>query len=433
MLNIMTRVSSDVILQETSRQLISSVSDFEKTIFENYNKKLKIPEHTLYEDGVQIAVYDAYGGLVLGRNPFGIDMVALKETTSPQRLKYSDEEFYLIDRKITIGKDTEYWIRGAASISEKMFTINFITSYNALFIMIFTVLTGIGGYIIVRNALIPVDKIRATAQDIIENSDFSERIMIGDGSDEIHTLANTFNDMLATVEQSFEKEKQFTSDASHELRTPIAVILSQCEYVEECVEDIGEAKEAVSSIKHQTEKMSKLVSELLWIARADNNKIKLHIEEENVSEILSFVCEEQIELHGENIKLTTNIAQNVMANIDSSLMVRLFINTITNAYQYNKENGEIFVTLSETDDHLTFLVKDTGIGIPKESLSKIWDRFYQVDSSRISDGNGNSGLGLSMVKWIADAHHATIDIQSEIDKGTTFVLTINKTINPLSS
>ena len=432
-LYVMLAVSTSVLLQEAEKDLSVAVTTFENTLFSHYGTELMIPERALYNDGVQIAVYDSDGDIIFGNNPFGISKLPLSAESAPRRIKYGNDEYYVLDKSIIIGKDTRLWIRGMTSISDKAFAISFTMNYTILFIAFFTLLTGFGGYIIVNKALYPVEKIRSTAQGIIENTNFTKRIDVGQGNDELHTLANTFNTMLDTIESSFDKEKQFTSDASHELRTPIAVILSQCEYVEECVTDVEEAKESVSSIKNQAEKMSKLVSELLWIARADNNKIKIHVEQEDLSELLTYICEEQVEVHGKNIKLHTNIAPNILANIDSSLIARLFINTIQNAYQYNKENGEIFVSLTETNEHATFCVRDTGVGIPQDSLDKIWDRFYQVDQARVSSGNGSSGLGLSMVKWIADAHKASIGIQSEIDKGTTFTLTIHKTINPLSS
>lgn len=432
LLSVMTQITESVFLQETEKHLVSSIEEFERTIFAHYSQKLPIPEKFLYDNGVQIAIYDYDGNVMLGRDPFGIDKVEFKKTNTPRTVKYNEQEYYLLDKEIVVQNNVRAWVRGVASITDKTLAIDFTTNYSMVFILIFTALTGFGGYILLDKALKPVEKIRSTAQVIIESSSLSDRIDVGEGKDELAVLATTFNTMLDKIETTFEKEKQFTSDASHELRTPISVILSQCEYIEECVDDIDEAKEAVGSIKEQTNKMSKLISELLWIARTDSKKVNLHVERINVSELLQFICEEQEEIHGPNITLKRAISPNIFANCDTSMFSRLFINLISNAYQYNKENGNILVSLTETDKEMVFVIKDSGIGIPQDSLDKIWDRFYQVDQARTSDGNGSSGLGLSMVKWISDNHHGVLDIQSTLGKGTTIIFTMNKTINSLS-
>ena len=261
---------------------------------------------------------------------------------------------------------------------------------------------------------------------VSESSDLSRRIEIGEGGDEIHALAKTFDEMLEKIEKSFNKEKQFTSDASHELRTPISVILSECEYGIECVEDVEELKETLSSVKLQATKMSKLVSELLMISRMDSNRLKLNFEDTDISELLNFVCEEQEEIQIKDIKLIQNIEQNIFANVDRLLLTRLFVNLISNAYQYSNDGSNIIVTLKEIDNKIEFSVKDEGIGISEENIPKIWDRFYQVDSSRTEERNGSSGLGLPMVKWISDCHNGKLEVISEIDKGSTFIFRIDK-------
>ena len=267
----------------------------------------------------------------------------------------------------------------------------------------------------------PVNKITKTAKEISESKDLSQRINLKETDKEISSLAATFDEMLEKLETSFNKEKQFTSDASHELRTPISVILTECEYGEECVEDIDEFKEVIGSIKEQANKMSKLVSELLMISRMDKNKIVLSFEDLNIRELLNCVCDEQIEIQTKKIELIRNIDENVMGNADRMTLTRLFVNLISNAYQYSPENTKIIVSLTKEKDKVVFSVKDEGIGISKEDQTKIWDRFYQVNSSRLDDGSGGSGLGLSMVKWISDMHKGTLTVESELGKGSTFI------------
>ncbi len=229
--------------------------------------------------------------------------------------------------------------------------------------------------------------------------------------------------MLDRIEQTFEREKQFTSDASHELRTPVAVILSECEYMADCSLTAEEYREAADSVKDQAEKMSRLINELLTISRMERNTIKLDFEETDISELLNFVCDEQEELHNGSIILTRNIAPDISAYSDRLTIMRLFINLISNAYSYGKENGHINVSLDTDKNNIKVSVKDDGIGISTENLPKIWERFYQADPARTSDRNGSSGLGLPIAKMIAALHHGNISVSSQIGKGSEFIFT----------
>jgi signal transduction histidine kinase len=161
------------------------------------------------------------------------------------------------------------------------------------------------------------------------------------------------------------------------------------------------------------------------ISRMDSNRLKIHFEDTNVSELLTFVCEEQVEIQKKNISLIQNINPDIYCEVDRLLITRLFVNIISNAYQYSEENTKIEVNLYEENNKVVFSVKDEGIGIAKEDIEKIWDRFYQVDSSRVEDGNSSSGLGLPMVKWIAECHKGNLEVISELNKGSTFIFRID--------
>ena len=423
----MTALSRTILTREVEERVVTSVVDLYNRISAPESRKVgmreAIPEYYLYNNGVQLVLYDNQDNVLLGRVPYGLTDDYEFEDNTIRLKRYNNKDYYIYDKVVLFNDDTS-WVRGVICLTDELNILNLTTQYSFLFILMFVILAGVGGYFIILKAFVPVNKIRETAKEISESSDLSQRINIGPGGDEIHILANTFDDMLNKLEYSFNKEKQFTSDASHELRTPISVIMSECEYGLECVNDMGEMKDTLNSIHTQANKMSKLVSELLMISRMDNNRLKTNFETTDLSELLTFICEEQIEIQTKDIKLKYKIEQGILANVDTLLMTRLFINLISNAYQYSPENTTITVSLKTEGENVIFSVKDEGIGISEEHLSKIWDRFYQVDSSRAGDRKGSSGLGLSMVKWIADRHNGELTVNSEVGKGSEFIFKI---------
>ena len=235
--------------------------------------------------------------------------------------------------------------------------------------------------------------------------------------------------MLGEIQRTFEREQRFASNVSHELRTPIAVIFSECEYMTDCAETVEELKNSAESIKEEARRMSKLVSELLTISRMDKGTLKVNYEETELSDLLNFVCDQQESINDKSISLKRDIAPDVNAEVDRSKIAGLFINLISNAYKYNRKNGEITVSLREDDGNIIFSVSDTGIGISKDDLPRIWDRFYQGDPARTSNENGSMGLGLSMVKWIAEKHGGEVTVRSEPDVGSTFTFIMPKKHN----
>ena len=250
----------------------------------------------------------------------------------------------------------------------------------------------------------------------------SRRIQLGPGNDEIHTLANEFDHMFARLEASFEAEKQFSNDASHELRTPTAVILTQCEDALESNASPEELRAALRAIQRQGEKMAGLLSQLLLLARADNGSQKLRREPVDLSEMAAAVAEEQRELAAEKrITVTADIAPGLVVQGDETLLMRVLINLMENGIKYGREGGHLTLTLSGSETRVTGVVADDGIGIAAADLDKIWRRFWQADPAR---SRGGAGLGLSMVKWIVEAHGGQITAASTLGRGTAFTFTL---------
>ena len=424
----MVSISRDMIERDVRARIIRTVKDNSRVAM--FPRPPKIDDERapmpFYNRGVHMVLYDSERNIIKGQIPFDLGEVPefCEEVTE---VSYNGNLYLVYDEEVMSPKsESQVFVRGVVSVTDETYALNTIIKNNIILTAILIFIAGIGGYVIISRAFVPVNKISKTAKEISESSDLSRRINIGKGKDEISGLANTFDEMLDKIEKTFENEKQFTSDASHELRTPVAVILSECEYMDECAKTEDDFKESAKSVKRQADKMSKLISELLMISRMDKNSVFLNKEETDVSELLMFVCDEQEEIRETKVCLERKIKENVIADVDRSLVARMFINLVSNAYQYIGEGDKIVVSLDETDNEIIFSVCDNGIGIDSENTPRIWKRFYQVDSSRTSNENNSMGLGLSMVKHIADAHKGIVDVQSELGKGSIFTVKIPK-------
>ena len=373
------------------------------------------------EEGVYISVYDAQGYLLYGRTPTGFSGASTLIMDQMQQVGSGQDFWYVYDYCQSVDGYGNLWIRGVASHSRSDSILRIITNAALILLPFFVALIALGGYLITAKALRPLSAMTETARAISEGNDLTRRIRLGSGRDEVHVLAHTFDQMMERLQSSFETEKQFTSDVSHELRTPVAVILSQCEYASQEGTPSEELRGSIGVIGAQARKMSALISQLLTLARADSGKQKLQYELVNLSELAEIIVEEQsIAAEEKGITLLTDIQPEILLRADETMMMRLFINLISNSITYGKPDGHTLVTLSANETEITGSVQDDGIGIPEDKLDKIWQRFYQVDPARTSGSSSGSGLGLSMVKWIVQAHGGRIEVSSRLGEGSCF-------------
>ena len=237
-----------------------------------------------------------------------------------------------------------------------------------------------------------------------------------------YQLAGTFDGMLESLEQAFLRERQFTSDVSHELRTPVSVILAQCEASLNRTDLSEEQRKEILLIRKKAGEMSQMISQLLLLSRADQGRQQLNKEEINISELTEIIVEEQKMLaQRRKIEVHTEIEPDITGYLDESFYIRMLDNLISNAVSYGKEGGNIKVTLHQIPSGVQGTVEDDGIGISRDDQVHIWERFYRVDASRTGKEEGShSGLGLSMVKWIAQAHGGNVRVESELGKGSCF-------------
>ena len=382
--------------------------------------------------GIYLSVYNADGALIYGRIPSSFSGASVLTMDRIQQVPFSGGVWYVYDFCQDIPGYGNLWVRGILSWSGMDDSLRTLLLFSLVLFPFFVLCTALGGYSIIRRALRPLSSMSETARQISGGNDLTRRIQLPPGADEVHSLARTFDQMMDRLQASFEQEKQFTSDVSHELRTPVAVILSQCEYASQ--NDVSEAErmEALSSSRSQAQRMSGLLSGLLTLARADQKRLPLHPERILLNDLAAIVCEEQQEFaDAKKIRLHLQADSDLWMDADESMMIRLLINLISNSIRYGKEGGNVWIRLRLEENSILGSVEDDGIGIPEDQLDLIWNRFYQVDPSRSAKadasgssagpaGEGGYGLGLSMVRWIVDAHGGTISVASRPGEGTEF-------------
>lgn len=378
---------------------------------------------------VHTALYTADGLLLYGENPLP-KLASMPFTTSHTGYFRQDGVRYdYYDRKLNIDgvSDGALFIRGIVAETENVAQLSSITRISLFLLPILLFLALLSGYILIDRLLLPLHHIEKTAEQISRGDDLKQRISaenLGKGrqaDNEIGRLARTFNRMLDRLESAFEKERQFTSDISHELRTPITVILTQSEYTLEKERTDEEYRDALKTVEKQGKRMERLISDMLHLARMEQAETVYAFSRVNFSEIVTDAARQEAFAHRDekNITMTTAISPDLYLNGNETLLSRLTQNLISNAYRYGVSDGHVSVSLSKTDEGICLSVRDDGIGIVREEQEKIFNRFYRVDTSRTGDG---TGLGLSMVKQIATLHNAKISVESEIHKGSNISL-----------
>ncbi|MCI8590833.1 MAG: HAMP domain-containing histidine kinase [Lachnospiraceae bacterium] len=432
---------SDQILQKTIRDnLIETVEDnvdeveFYQSIA-NVDLNADVDHFIEYGDGyleidddfldavnqVYTALYHEEGALLYGENPISRDMASIGFVDGHiQHIHVADRKYYIFDRQLTEEGLEGLWLRGVASEEQGVVQNSTLIQISIIFLPLLVLLASVGGYWIAARALGPIQEISRTADQIGRENDLKKRIDLGGGQDELHQLADSFNDMFEKLDKAFETERQFTSDASHELRTPMSVIMAQCEYTLEEPRPAKEYEEALRVIQRQSRKMSGLINDMLDFARLDTHSDRYGKVNIDMTELVTSVCTDMALIREKEISLQFEVEKGVGFYGNRELFSRLLANLISNAYRYGRENGHIWVRLWTGEKELHLSVADDGIGINGEEQQKIFRRFYQADNSRSGVG---LGLGLSMAYEIARFHGGDISVESVPGNGSIFTFT----------
>ena len=285
------------------------------------------------------------------------------------------------------------------------------------------VVAGLGGWAIARHSLLPVSAMSRQARTITAQA-LGARMPVVNPTDELGGLAQSFNDLLERLEESFATQRRFMADASHELRTPIATSRTAVSVtLKQPHRDEAEYRDALRIVEDQTWRLTRIVDDMLTLARADTGEYPLRV--------ISFYLDELVQdvARGARVLARSGAAIEVFAPIeipfsgDEDLLRRMLLNLVDNALQHVPPGGEIKLTLEQAHGQVRLIVADNGPGIPIESQAHIFERFYRADRARsrrdATEGTG-AGLGLAIAKWIAEAHQGRLDLVRSDSTGTIF-------------
>lgn len=354
---------------------------------------------------VRVAVYDESGDLIYGKTRFDADF-------DPERIHRATDRagghWYVKDTKVKTGGG-DVWLRlYIASDASEAMNMRGLT-FMLVLAPVIVILAAAGGWAITKAAFKPVVHISRTAESIMDGRDLKKRVALPQARDEIFRLAKVMDTMLERLDASFERERRFTSDAAHELRTPIAAIMAQSEMGL----DGGDMEAALRDIRRRAAGMSSLVGELLALTRMAEGRAKVEMEMVDAAEICRAVSE--ITESGAEVSESGDCC--VMC--DQSMITRAVMNLVENAVKYAGTEKGIWIDVSGGEKDVRIEVRDGGSGIAPEDMEHIFERFYQGDKARSGQG---AGLGLAMVKQIAMLHGGEVTVKN--DGGAVFTLVL---------
>jgi heavy metal sensor kinase len=295
-----------------------------------------------------------------------------------------------------------------------------------IFLLLVPIALGVsvfGGLALAHKSLQPVDEITTRARKITaENLD--QKLTVRNVNDEIGRLTATINDMIQRLHDSFAQVRQFSADASHELRTPLTVMRGEIELALHSPQTPGEYRTVLESSLEEIVRMTSITDNLLLLAKAEQGTVDVHLSEVDLENLLDELYEDS-EVLAEQKNISVRLREKAPITIvgDRGRLRQLLLNLVDNAIKYTPEGGTVTLAVRRQNGSALLEVQDTGIGIPPGEIDKIFDRFYRVDKAR-SREQGGTGLGLSIAKWIAELHRGTISVTSEVNKGSTFTVTL---------
>jgi heavy metal sensor kinase len=382
-----------------------------------------------------VRVFDVSGGVTFDNSaaagdapidPLAVDR-SLQGQTSTRTATVGDETMRVRTFPIERGDGVDGVLEVGQSQDDVTDTLQALLLILAIAYPVTLAAASIGGVFLAGRALSPIDSLTRLARRI-SAEDLGQRLELRLPDDEVGRLARTFDDMIARLDDAFRRQRQFTADASHELRTPLTAIKGQAEVALSKPRDAAAYRQVLQAVNEEVDRLIRMVGSLLTLARADAGQIPIASELVNLGDLIAAAVEQVRPMaEGRQLALGVTTGPAVTLQADEDLLLQLVLNLLDNAIKYTPTGGTVTAGWGIDDDRAELWVRDSGIGIAKEDSERVFDRFYRVDKAR-SRVQGGAGLGLSICRWIAEAHGGSISVRSEPGQGTAFTVRL-----PLSS
>ncbi|WP_094545574.1 sensor histidine kinase [Petroclostridium xylanilyticum] len=405
-------------VENTSSIMIDKMKDSDNGQEDLLNKEFI--REVQFNENVDINIADINGNILNSSENYTGEISITTPLDITKKIEAGEKHLVFRNSKIVLNSGKIVYLQVIKDMENEYGFMKILFVLMAIADAIGMMISVLIGFIISKKVLKPIDNITTTAQSISIH-DLNKRIEVIGPDDELTRLARTFNEMIDRLQSSFERQSQFVSDASHELRTPISIIQGYINLIDRWgKEDRDVLQESIDAIKNETSNMTELIEKLLFLARGESGTQKLVKEEFWLNELINEVIKEsRIVAPNRDISSKQNDSQRVYA--DKRLLKQMLRALVDNSIKFTSENGKIEINAINNGDNAKIIISDNGIGIPEEEIPLIFNRFYRVDKAR-ARGTGGSGLGLPIVKWIVDAHGGSISVKSAAGKGTDIII-----------
>ena len=377
--------------------------------------KLDIDRHLDNLSWVRQSVYNEDEALLYGKV---IVTIPFEEGAFRRHAGRDGADWYVYDVRLDVGGDADIWLRSCVSADTLAGLLKGQRVLLRLMVPVLAGLAGLCGWFIARRILRPVEAMTATAVSIADGRDLARRIAMDGPEDELWRMGQIYNDMLARLEQSFERERRFSADAAHELRTPVSAILNQAEMALSGGVDEADRRAALEVIRHRAGEMNLLIGTLLQLARMESGQTVPSREDVALDEMCRIAVESMEENADDKGICFSMDLQPVTVRGDQLMLTQAVVNLLDNAVRYGRVGGHVWVKTVSEESAARIIVSDDGPGMTSEQMSRCFDRFWQADGAR----RQGSGLGLSLVARIAGLHGGDITVDDTPGGGCTFVL-----------
>jgi signal transduction histidine kinase len=419
--------------------LIDSIERNYDPFFNHFEDLLFSPDNSnrYLEHYIQIYNIDnhlIYASPMTGRVDLGLSLPGLSDKMSInrqgriyQKFPWNQENlvgimaFRVVCRKIFFNDRPIGWVVVGLPIQRIEKSMGNLLKVLFVSIILAVIMIATGGYILTGKALNPVDQITSRAREI-SSRNLNQRIEVYNPDDELGKLSLVLNDLLERLQKAFESQRQFLADAAHELKTPLTILRTHWENEINNSDISLDQKEKFVQDIETISRLSHLINNLLLLSQTEDVEINFNFAPTRLDEIIKEVVDDATilaEMKKQSIEIAQLKALTIMG--DKMRLYQLLFNIIDNAIKYSDQEGKIWISLNEQNDHARIEIRDNGYGISKEDLSHVFERFYRIkkDRARIT---GGSGLGLAISKLIVDSHHGSIQVKSELGKGSVFTI-----------